>query len=1527
MNDDPTAVADTDSVDAGSTVTDEDGEGTLVSDDIDPDASSSLYITQVTPSGGSASQLTYNSTKSSNAATITGSKGTLTIGSDGSYSYAANSDATSGDDEFTYTLTDGTSISTATLTISVTEVANNAPTITAQTDVAGAVTEITDGASGEGTNDLTDTGSFTIADLDNDSVSVSTAEGTTDAVGGSFLGALTATVADDTDDGSGQINWTYTVADADVEYLEAGETVTETFTVTVSDGNGGTVDQTVTVVITGANDAPTANNDTINVAAGTPATGNVITSSDTDLDGDSLTVSAIAEGDVGSPITGTYGTFTLNSGGSYTYTVDTLNADVIAWQSGDPALTETFTYTVSDGNGGTNTATITVNVSGQNDAPTADDNAVTTNEDTDHTFDASEFNFTDLDGDSLDHISIETLPSKGTLLLNGVAVTLGQNIPAADISTLVFRPTANANGASYDSFTFSVNDGTVDSGTYTMTVNVTAVNDAPVSSASSVTTNEDTTYTFTADDFSFTDEEGDTLSSVTVSALSGSDGTFLLNGVAITGSTTVSKADIDANLLTFVPDANENGSSYNTFTFTVNDGTTDSGSSTMTVNVTAVNDAPTITADTENDFTEGSTNSGDPVSVFNISDSETSDSNLELSISNTTYYSITNNNDGTATVTLTSDGADYVNAGNDLPSYTVTVTDESNATATATHDPTVTSTDDTPTITATTENDFTEGSTSAGDTVAVFDVDDEETADGSLVVTIVSGNDNGYYAISYDDAGTATVTLTSDGADYVNAGNDLPEYTVQVSDGSLTTTTSHNPTTLDNTKPEASDNTVTTLEDTSYTFSSNDFGFTDDDGNTLSSVTVSSLGTNGNGTFTLNGVAISGSTTVTKAQIDNGLLKFTPSSGDNGSSYNTYTFTVNDGTDDSSSSYTMTINVTAVNDAPVATDDASSVNEDSRVRVKKNGDDLINDDSDPENDSLKVTLIKVLGGSNNSISNGSSITITGTYGQLTVNSFGGYTYRANQDAADTLDTGESAKDIFVYTVSDGNGGTDTGTLTITINGVEDNPNAVKDNVSLNISENSTLTGNAITNDIDPDDSLTIVGCGQGRNPNVGTAKTVGNTFNSNYGQMTINENGSYTFVAFNNINDLLDPGQSVTEKFYYTISDGNSTSTAMIEVTVQRDNVVQELTRKEQKQIRKQIANERLNQPSTIRLLNNKTPAKTIEQTADALDSISSTKKLSFSEGIKLVDLVAETGSLTTTDGSLDKVRAKEKDGQLNLKFKVSTDLGNQIVRYEGVMPDGSKLPDWIKVDPQTGKTTTNIPEGVEQVDFTIIAIDQQNNRKEIAVSIDPKEIKADKTIFKQAKKQNASLSVDQSGNVNIVKTNENGDVNQTETKNLNGNEKQNSNNIINQNLSLDNANDIKNILDTIKSDQVYQLQTINNGETLEIKIPETLLGNFEKTKLVLKDGSVIPDWIEFNPITGEINANPPEDVDKLEFKLIIERDGEIIVKDLAVDFGSDDNAQILDDKEDIKFIAFKDQLNKEHDNWEEYGSSIINRL
>ncbi len=74
-------------------------------------------------------------------------------------------------------------------------------------------------------------------------------------------------------------------------------------------------------------------------------------------------------------------------------------------------------------------------------------------------------------------------------------------------------PAANANGTSYASFTFQVQDngGTANGGVdldqsaNTMTVNVTAVNDEPAGTNNTVTTNEDTQYTFTAANFGFTD--------------------------------------------------------------------------------------------------------------------------------------------------------------------------------------------------------------------------------------------------------------------------------------------------------------------------------------------------------------------------------------------------------------------------------------------------------------------------------------------------------------------------------------------------------------------------------------------------------------------------------------------------------------------------------------------------------------------------------------------------------------------------------------------------------------------------------------------------------------------------------------------------------------------------------------------------------------------------------------------------------------------------------------------------------------
>ena len=120
-----------------------------------------------------------------------------------------------------------------------------------------------------------------------------------------------------------------------------------------------------------------------------------------------------------------------------------------------------------------------------------------------------------------------------------------------------------------------------------------------------------------------------------------------------------------------------------------------------------------------------------------------------------------------------------------------------------------------------------------------------------------------------------------------------------------------------NTAPMAADKTVTTGEDRAYAFTADDFGFDDDDaGATLASVTIVTLPMVG--TLALDGTAVMADDVVTTAQIDADMLTFTPAQDAHGDPYTTFTFTVNDGTDDSASAYTMTIDVTDA-PAPVCT--------------------------------------------------------------------------------------------------------------------------------------------------------------------------------------------------------------------------------------------------------------------------------------------------------------------------------------------------------------------------------------------------------------------------------------------------------------------------------------------------------------------------------------------------------------------------------------------------------------------------------
>ena len=248
---------------------------------------------------------------------------------------------------------------------------NDTPVFDIVGNVATAVTEDTNATA-------TGTINFTDADLiDTHTVSVTGPQGAT-------LGTFTpGAVSESATTAGGSVGWTYTLNSA-AHALAEGETRTETYTVSINDGQGGVISKDVTVTITGTNDAPVAVADAVSVnedgaiAASTRATG--VLGNDTDVDnGDTakLVVSAAGvganglltslSGDVGLSLQGKYGTLTINRDGTYSYSPD--NGEAQKLGEGAQA-SDVFTYTAKDTNGATSNATLTFNITGQNDAPT-----------------------------------------------------------------------------------------------------------------------------------------------------------------------------------------------------------------------------------------------------------------------------------------------------------------------------------------------------------------------------------------------------------------------------------------------------------------------------------------------------------------------------------------------------------------------------------------------------------------------------------------------------------------------------------------------------------------------------------------------------------------------------------------------------------------------------------------------------------------------------------------------------------------------------------------------------------------------------------------------------------------------------------------------------------------------------------------------------------------------------------------------------------------------------------------------------
>jgi hypothetical protein len=256
-----------------------------------------------------------------------------------------------------------------------------------------------------------------------------------------------------------------------------------------------------------------------------------------------------------------------------------------------------------------------------NRAPTGADATRSTREDAAYTFSVGDFGFADpLDSPShrLSAVKITSLPTAGVLTLKGATLAAGQEVALADLAAgnLVFAPAANAVGSPYAQFAFQVRDdgGTAGGGVNldpnpeTISILVTAVNDAPAGSNGSTTMVEDSTYTFALTDFGFTDSQDSPANSfcrVWIATLP-TAGCLKLDGVAATESRWVAVTDIAAGKLLFVPEANGTGNPHARFTFQVQDdgGTANGGMdldptpNTFVVCVTNLNDAPTGTGAT-----------------------------------------------------------------------------------------------------------------------------------------------------------------------------------------------------------------------------------------------------------------------------------------------------------------------------------------------------------------------------------------------------------------------------------------------------------------------------------------------------------------------------------------------------------------------------------------------------------------------------------------------------------------------------------------------------------------------------------------------------------------------------------------------------------------------------------------------------------------------------------------------------------------------------------------------------------------
>ncbi|MFC4236918.1 VCBS domain-containing protein [Thalassospira xianhensis] len=979
---------------------------------------------------------------------------------------------------------------------------------------------------------------------------------------------------------------------ADVQALRlSGNTLSETFSYTLSDLGDVTDTATFTVTITGANDAPIGVDDTgsateaggvANGTAGTDASGNVLTN-DTDVDANSETkvvsgVRAVPKDESGAlttvsgstPITGTYGTLTINPDGSYSYVIDNSNADVQGLSAGD-TLTEVFSYQVTDAAGLNDLANLTITINGANDNPVATNNvavAQAANSSLGDT-DAAESNpngnvITNDTGDGADS-DVDSADQPNTnLRVSGIN---SENLNAAGALTSISSgATEVAVTGEYGTLYIS-SDGTA-------RYNVDSENTDVIALGSGVTADEVFTY-------EITDTNGlTTTATITITVYGANDDPVAQDAFAIaqesggvdnatagsnpTGDVTSRDVDPDGDPLTVVA---------------IRTGPSSGGGTSGTIGVALAGTYGSLTLNSDGTYSYVVDNTNTAVEALR---------NTTHTVTERFTYTIQDGGglQDTAEIVI------VIRGQNDAP---VAVDDSATAVEAGGESNNSPGTDPSGNVLT---NDTDVDSTANGETKEVSAVRTGAEAASGTSGTLGSELRGSYGWLTINEDGSYSYRLDNSNATVQalrNSGNTLSDtFTYTVSDKAGATDNAAITITIQgaNDTPTASNDTAIAVEaggTNNGTAGTNPTGNVltndsdiDQNGESLSVSAIrqgTTIGTVGSGLAGTYGTLTLNSNGSYSYVVDNtnaavqALLSATQTLTE------TFTYTTRD-LAGATSTATLTVTIQGANDAPVAVNDTATATEaggtnNGTAGTNPTGNLLTNDTDVDSSDTKSVSGIRTgsesAGGSILSISG--SRTVTGTYGTLTIAANGTFTYAVNNSlaAVQALKVGDSLSESFTYRLSDSSGATDLAEIAITINGAWDAPVAVN-NFAYAVAENAENTannpeGNVLTNDTDVDsgDSKYVNGARTGSESAGGaldavasnTSKDDGTVIVGTYGTLTIGADGTYRFVVDSTNPDLINlPAQGTrTEIFtYQVVDDGGQTDTAQLTVIIRGRN-------------------------------------------------------------------------------------------------------------------------------------------------------------------------------------------------------------------------------------------------------------------------------------------------------------------------------------------------------------------------------------